>query len=259
MSDAQETLVNTALQDGVFHIELNRPDAGNAANTLMANQLLDAVRRARTTDGVRVVLISAAGRAFMAGGDLHILAGEPEALKELLGMVNQTMLLLAECEVPVICAVQGLAAGGGLGLALAGDLLVAEDGARFTVGAPAIGLSPDGGVTWQLARWVGMRKAMEMSLLCTVVDAQAALACGLVNEVAPKGELMDLAWKRARQLAAGAQQALIQTKKLLRESARNDLPSQLAYEGRAFEHCMATPDFAEGLAALREKRKPLFA
>ena len=259
MSSTPEALVHVALLDGVFHIELNRPEVGNAANALMATQLQDAVKRASDTAGVRVVLISAAGRAFMAGGDLNALRGERAALKALDDTVNQTMLLLAQLDVPVVCAVQGMAAGGGLGLALAGDVLIAEEGARFTVGSPAIGLSPDGGVSWLLERWVGRRKAVEMSLLCTVVDAQAGLACGLVSEVAPKGELMELAWKRARQLAAGAQTALQQTKQLLRAAETNDLPTQLQLEGEAFERCADHADFAEGVAALLEKRKPRFA
>lgn len=259
MADLHEPLVHTALNEGIYHIELNRPQAGNAANLAMAGQLLAAVEAISSTAGVRVVLISAAGRAFMAGGDMAVLRGDPAVLKDLLGMVNQTILLLAQCEPPVVCAVQGLAAGGGLGLALAGDLLIAAEGARFTVGAPAIGLSPDAGVTWQLARWVGLRKAIEMGLLCTSLDGHAALACGLVSELAPQAQLMDVAWQRARQLAAASQPALRQTKRLLHASLQHDLSSQLRLEEQAFAYCAAAPDFAEGLAALLEKRNPHFS
>ncbi|MDH5858448.1 enoyl-CoA hydratase/isomerase family protein [Lampropedia aestuarii] len=258
MTDLAEQLVNTTLQQGIYHIELNRPAAGNAANLAMAEQLLAAVQALSTTAGVRVVLVSAAGRAFMAGGDLKVLQGDPAVLKQVLGMVNQTILLLSECELPIVCAVQGLAAGGGLGLALAADFLIAAEDARLSVGAPAIGLSPDAGVSWQLARWVGMRKAMDMALLCTSLDGQAALACGLVSQLVPKAQLMEAAWQCAMQLAAGSQQALRHTKRLLRASLQSDLPSQLQLEEAAFADCAAGPDFAEGLAALMDKRKPQF-
>ena len=258
-SPGTERLINETFQDGVFHIELNRPDAGNTANKMFADQLLAAVLNAKSTAGVRVLLLSAAGRNFMAGGDLAALGGDQAATLELVGVVNEAIVALSECSMPIVCAAQGMVAGGGLGLALSSDILIAEEGARFTVGSPAIGLSPDAGTTWQLARWVGRRKAVEMSLLCTMVDAQGALACGLINEVAPKGSLMDVARSRAAQLAKGAAFALRQTKQLLSIAEDNTLGQQIAQEGVAFTQCLQNPEFSEGLTAMMEKRKPCFA
>lgn len=252
-------LINEAFHEGVFHIELNRPEVGNTANKAFADQLQAAARNARSTAGVRALLISAAGRNFMVGGDLATLRGDHRAMLELVRTVNDAIVELSECTMPIVCAVQGMVAGGGLGLALSSDILIAEEGARFTVGSPAIGLSPDAGTTWQLARWVGQRKAVEMSLLCTMVDAQGALACGLINEIAPKGMLMDVARSRAAQLASGASLALRQTKHLLRVAAGNALSAQIAEEDKAFSQCLQSPDFSEGLVAMLEKRKPRFA
>lgn len=258
-AEADSKLVNESLHDGVFHIELNRPEAGNTANKAFADQLRTTVLNASSTSGVRALLVSAAGRNFMAGGDLSVLRGDHNATLELVRTVNDTIVALSECTVPIVCAVQGMVAGGGLGLALSSDILIAEEGARFTVGSPAIGLSPDAGTSWQLARWVGQRKALEMSLLCTMVDVQDALACGLINEIAPKGSLMEVARSRATQLASGASLALRHTRQLLRAAAGNTLVAQIAQEGEAFAQCMQSPDFSEGLAAMMEKRKPRFS
>ena len=251
-------LVNTSLNEGIFHIELNRPEAGNAANRELAEQLLDAVRMAQQSAEVRVILFSAAGRHFMAGGDLASLRADQTAAMELVRMVGETVATLAQCQMPIVCAVQGLVAGGGLGLALSSDVLLAEEGARFTVGSPAIGLPPDAGTTWQLVRWVGPRKAAELSLLCALVDTQSALALGLISEITPKGALMEVAWGRARQLAQGASLALRQTKQLLRQAPYAELQAQLVAEGEAFAQCIRHADFAEGVAAMLEKRKPQF-
>lgn len=252
-------LVNESFRDGVFHIELNRPEAGNTANKAFADQLQAAVLNSRSTPGVRALLISAAGGNFMAGGDLSALRGDRNATLELVRTVNDTIVALSECTVPIVCAVQGMVAGGGLGLALSSDILIAEEGARFSVGSPAIGLSPDAGTSWLLTRWVGQRKALEMSLLCTMVDVRDALTCGLINEIAPKGSLMEVARSRATQLASGASLALRHTKRLLRAAAGNTLVAQIAQEGEAFSQCMQSPDFSEGLAAMMEKRRPRFS
>lgn len=252
-------LVNAAFADGIFHIELNRPEAGNAANKAFAEQLLSAVRRANEESGARVLLISAAGRNFMAGGELAGLRDNPAGSLEVVNTVAAVIAGIAEFRGPVVCAVQGFAAGGGLGLALSADILIAEEGARFTVGSPAIGLAPDAGTTWQLARWVGMRKATEMSLLCTTVDAPSALACGLVTELAAKGGLMELAWSRARQLASAARLATEQTKRLLKVSSTNTLGEQLQAEVNAFALCSQSPDLREGVDAMLGKRKASFS
>lgn len=258
----EQLLVNTSFSDGIMHLEIHRPDAGNAVNLALAEQLLVAVRVAREaceTAGARVLLITAAGRNFMAGGDLAALRADPHAAVALVNTFNDVIALLADWPVPVVCAVQGLAAGGGLGLALTADLLIAEEGARFTVGSPAVGLSLDAGTTWSLTRCVGPRKATEMSLLCTMLDAQAALACGLINEIVPKGALLEVATARATQLAGSAQLALARTRRLIRQALQNDLKTQLSEEAAAFALCLKSPDFSEGVAAMQEKRKPRFS
>lgn len=256
---SEHALVHMSLVSGIMHLEIRRPEAGNAVNLALAEQLAAALHACRETAGMRVLLIRAAGRNFMAGGDLPALQAEPQTATALVRALNDAIACLGEWPVPVVCAVQGLAAGGGLGLALTADLLIAEEGARFTVGSPAVGLSPDAGTTWSLVRCVGSRKAAEMTLMCTMLDAPAALACGLINEIAPSGTLLELAQARAQHLAAGAQCALRHSRRLLKQAPWNDLPTHLNQEVEAFAQCLQSPDFNEGVTAMLSKRKPQFA
>lgn len=253
------SLVHTSLNAGVMHLEIRRPEAGNAVNLALAEQLLAALRAYRETAAMRVLLITAAGRNFMAGGDLPALHADPQAAVQLVSSFNDAVACLAAWPVPVVCAAQGLVAGGGLGLALTADLLIAEKGARFTVGSPAVGLPPDAGTTWSLVRCVGSRKAAEMTLMCSMLDAPAALACGLINEIAPPGKLLEIAQAKALHLARSAQCALGHSRRLLKQAPWNDLTTHLHQETQAFAQCMQSPDFNEGVSAMLAKRKPQFA
>lgn len=251
-------LVNVVIEAGICHIELNRPEVGNVVNLELAKELRGIAAQLVTSTEIRVVLLSGAGRNFMAGGDLMSLLHDPEGASQTVQCVSEAVKALFQCEMPVVCAVQGLVAGGGLALALSADILIAEDGARFTVGGPAVGLVPDAGVSWLLEHRVGSRRAMEMGLLCTTVSATEAVTFGIATEIAPEGALMDVAWKRARHLAAAAQMAMRETKKLLQSASSRSLEQQQALEFKAFGVCMQHADSREGIEAVLGKRKPKF-
>ncbi|OYX82546.1 MAG: hypothetical protein B7Y75_06250 [Azorhizobium sp. 35-67-5] len=159
---------------------------------------------------------------------------------------------------PVIASVQGAAAGGGLSVALAADLLIAADDAKFSMAYARIGTSPDGGSTWNLPRLVGLRKAMELALLSPTLDAQEALRLGIANMVVPAARLQSETDALAQRIAGGATAAFGRIKALLRASFENSLPEQLDDERTAFIASASTRDFAEGAAAFVAKRVPTF-
>src|SRR4051812_8542730 len=166
---------------------------------------------------------------------------------------------LAGLDAPVITAVQGVAAGGGMSLAIAGDLVVAAESSWFTMAYTAAGLSPDGGSTWTLPRLVGLRRATELMLLNERLDARRALELGLVTRVVPDGELAAAVDELAATLAAGPTRAYGEVKRLLRASWASSLAAQLAAETDAISARAGSPDGREGIAAFLEKRPPGFS
>lgn len=248
-------------------ITLNRPAALNALNRAMIDGLAAATRRAADDDLVRVVLIRGAGDHFMAGGDLKWFREEIdgrhpdiEAAFELtIDQVHASTQAIRQMRKPVVALVHGAVAGYGLSLMLACDFALAADNAYFTTAYCHIGLSPDGGATWSLPRLIGLRKATELALLGDRFDAATAASLGLVNRVLPAAELASAGDALAERLARGPAGALARTKALLQASFGHTLEQQLTAEKRAFAAGAAEPDFAEGLAAFAEKRKPKFA
>lgn len=261
-----EPVVLTATAGGVCTITMNRPKALNALNRELTLALRDAVFAAEQNKDVRCVVLKG-GEHFMAGGDLkwfHDQLGKfsPGEIKPMfetfIHEVHAMIISIRRMPKPVIASVSGAAAGFGLSLALACDLTIAADTSYFTLAYSLIGVTPDGGSTYSLARLVGAKKAAEIAMLADRFDAAAAERLGLVNKVVPAAELDAQTAKLAARLAAGPTAVYGRTKALLQRSLDNPLEAQLQREAEAFSQSATEPDFAEGIRAFIEKRKPNF-
>jgi 2-(1,2-epoxy-1,2-dihydrophenyl)acetyl-CoA isomerase len=251
------------LGGGVAHLRLNRPDAANGMSVELLKALYEAVMVCHGEPGVRVLLVSGAGKNFCAGGDVHAFAAKGEALPDYIrpatAYLQDAVASLARLDAPVIVAVQGFAAGGGgFGLVCAADLVIAARSARFLAGATRVGMAPDAGVSVTLPQLVGLRKATEILLTNPVLDAEEALALGIVNRVVADADLDAAARTWAAELAAGAPLALAATKRLLRAGLGSGMEACLAEEARTVSHLSGTQDAREGLAAVIARRAPVF-
>ena len=251
--------------EGVLEIILNRPDILNAVNRETIAALAAAVAEAVEGDA-RVVLLRGAGAHFCAGGDITMFAElirlppaeRQTALYRIVATLHPLLIRMRHMPKPVVAIVQGAAAGFGLSLVLAADLALAADDAVFTSGYIHLGTSPDGGMTATLPHIVGIKHAAELMLLGDRFDAQRALALGLVNRVVPAGALDAEAAALAARLAAGPPHAYGRTKALLQATIGDAFDAQLRRETESFAACAATDDFAEGVRAFLEKRRPAF-
>ena len=256
-----DTILYT-VADRVATITLNRPRVMNALEATMIRRLREVCEAAEGDAAVRAVVIRGAGPAFLAGGDVSFfhanLARAPDIIRELAGELHRAILALKRAPKPVLASVHGAVAGAGVSLMAAADLAVAAADATFTLAYSRIGASPDGGATHFLPRLVGTRKTLELMLLSDRIDAQAALGLGLVNRVVPAADLEAETGRMAQRLASGATKAFGETKRLVNGSFERTLADQLAAEVEAFARCAATGDFAEGVTAFVEKRKPDF-
>lgn len=250
------------IADGVARIRFNRPKVLNALDEATILAFKAAVDEVTADLGVRVVVLSGEGRAFLAGGDVsrfHTAGPDaPKVVAAIIDPFHQAILALAGLAAPVIASVHGAVAGAGLSVALAADLAIAADDAVFTMAYTRIGTTPDGSGTFSLPRVVGLRKAMELALLSDTVDAAEALRLGLVNKVVPVAALAHETHLLARRLASGPTEAYGRIKHLLRASFRHTLSEQLHAEREAFIASAGTADFAEGVAAFVAKRPPEF-
>jgi len=251
-----------SVAEGVATITLNRPQVLNALDGRMIVELRAACERAEHDAAARAVVVRGAGPAFLAGGDVAFfradLARMPALVREGGAELNHAILALRRAPKPVLASVHGAVAGAGLSLAAAADLAIAAEGTKFTVAYSKIGTSPDGGATHYLPRLLGARRALELMLLSDAVDAQTALRLGLVNWVTSLEQLGAETEAIARRLALGATLALGEIKRLVNESPDQPLAAQLEAEVEAFARCAGTHDFAEGVIAFVEKRKPVF-
>lgn len=246
-------------EGAVAHIRFNRPKALNAIDSAMARGFLSACRAIAADPAVRVVWLAGEGRAFMAGGDLAEMQADPVgASQELIAGMHGAIRLLAGLQAPVVAQVHGAVAGGGLGLMLACDFVLAAEGTRFGVAYPLIGASCDCSTSWGLPRAVGLRKATELALLGDTIQADEALSLGLVTRVVPQERLAAETDAIVQRLAAGPTQALGRLKKLLRSSLGHDLDTQLDAEAVGFAACATTADFREGVGAFLDKRAARF-
>jgi len=248
---------------GVLTITLNRPDKLNSFNPEMHQLLRAALQRAADDDSVRAVLLTGAGRAFCAGQDLSEREVAPGAapidLSASIGShYNPLVRRLRELPKPVICAVNGVAAGAGANIALACDLVLAARSAGFVQAFAKIGLIPDSGGTWFLPRKVGMARAMGLALLGDKLSAEEAEHWGLIWKAIEDQDLLPEARKLAAQLACGPTKGYALLKRALHASAGNSLDAQLDLERDLQREAGFSEDYREGVAAFKAKRKPAF-
>jgi 2-(1,2-epoxy-1,2-dihydrophenyl)acetyl-CoA isomerase len=252
-------------RDGaVTRITLNRPDKLNALTQVMSDELVDAFTALRGDPEVRAVVLTGAGRGFCAGQDLSEFesayrAGDrPDIEAHLERSFHRLIPLIVSSPKPVIASVGGVAAGAGVSLAVACDLRIASEEARFIQAFVKIGLIPDSGGTWLLPRVIGYAAALELSITGDTVDAERALSLGLVTRVVPAGELDREVASDAARLAAMPTAAIGATKELMRGSLGVDLEEALRREGAAQARMGRTEDHLEGVMAFAEKREPRF-
>jgi 2-(1,2-epoxy-1,2-dihydrophenyl)acetyl-CoA isomerase len=259
-----ETIQLDISDNAVAVLTLNRPNALNALTVTMGQEFRGALLEARER-GARSVVLTGAGRAFCAGGDLREMQqmaerdGRIEAFfDEPLRLLNECILLVRRTPLPVIAAVNGVASGGGCNLALACDIVLAAESALFNQAFVKVGLTPDCGGTFILPRLVGWRVATELMMTGEQVSAERAAELGMINRVVADGELMEAALALASQLAQAPTAAIGRIKELLEQSATNDYGAQLELEHKAQLQSGQTKDFREGVAAFIEKRLPRF-
>ena len=253
------SLVRYELADGAARITLAAGERGNPIDARMGADLLHAVRRARADDA-RVVLLRSEGRAFSVGGDVGAFdaADDPEQLiDDLAETLHRTISDLHRMDAEVVSAVHGMAAGAGVPLAAAADVVLAGVSARFTCAYTKIGLSPDGGSSLLTAS-LGLHRALHLALLNPILTAEQAQAAGLVAEVHPDGELEAAANRVVVQLLAGSRTAQVAAKRLLQEVALPWAEGALRRESLSIRSCAASPDGREGVRAFVAKRPPSF-
>jgi 2-(1,2-epoxy-1,2-dihydrophenyl)acetyl-CoA isomerase len=245
-------------EDGVAVVRLNRPEAMNALDTQIQEELGRAVEYVRTDDEIRVLIMTGTGRAFCTGGDLR-------AMKEMTRDENTKHLKhmyriiadLVSMEKPVIAAVNGYAVGGGCNLALASDIILASENATFSQGFVKFGLVPDLGGMYFLPRLIGLSKAKELMFLGETIDAREAERIGMVNRVVPEKDLEKCAKEFARKIATGSSKAIMWTKMILNKSSHLDFHTLLELELQAQETCSQTEEHKKAVQDFLETRQKI--
>jgi 2-(1,2-epoxy-1,2-dihydrophenyl)acetyl-CoA isomerase len=244
---------------GVGTITLNRPDSLNALNATMRQELLAAVKAAGRDAAVRCLVLTGEGRGFCSGADLRGGEGERQFRRVLTDEYNPLVTALRDVPKPVVAAVNGVAAGAGVSIALACDLVYASEDARFLQAFVRIGLIPDSGSTRTLVRTLGRHRAAQLIFFGEPMSAAEAVAAGLVNQVFPATEFADGIREVARRLAAAPTAAIGLAKRSINRAEEADLAASLAFEAALQDAAGRTSDHAEGLAAFAEKRDPRFS
>jgi enoyl-CoA hydratase/carnithine racemase len=250
--------IERSTADAVATITLNRPDKLNALIGTMREDLLEALRAAEHDPGTRVVVITGAGRAFCAGGDVEFMNGLQQngdlaAFRALLDAGQEVVLQIASMAKPVIASVNGIAAGAGCNLALACDYRIASDAAKFSESFVRIGLHPDWGGTWLLPRLVGRSRALELCTTGRIVDAAEALAIGMTDQVVAAADLVAETAQFARVWAAASPVAIAGIKRALEASEGNDLRSQLELEAQHQMECFQSEEAKARIGAFVRK------
>ena len=261
MSQQSPLLVETV--EGVCHLTLNRPDKLNAFNDALGALLAEALDRCAADDGIRAVLLSGAGRGFCAGQDLGdrdpaTMSGPPDLGDTLERIYNPIVRRIRALEKPVVCAVNGVAAGAGANLALACDIVIAAKSARFFQAFAKIGLLPDSGGTWMLPRLIGEARAKALAMTAEPLGAETAAEWGLIWRAVDNDALLDEAAALAKGLAAGPTLAYGMIKRAIQAAADQPLDAHLDLERDLQRAAGRTPDYAEGVAAFLAKRPPQF-
>jgi 2-(1,2-epoxy-1,2-dihydrophenyl)acetyl-CoA isomerase len=259
-------LIRTELNAGIATLTFNRPGALNALNTAMAVELAERLAQLTTRLDVRAIVLTGEGRAFMAGGDVHAMRAaldtKPAERGRTIGKLVRHAQLAVETIVrsrkPVMASVNGAAAGFGLSLAAACDVVIAAETATFTSAYNRLGTSPDGGATFTLPRTLGARHAAQWLYFDEPYSAADAQRAGLVNWVVPASELAAATRERAERLAALSPSAFGETKALLSSAPKRSIEEQLLAEQRGFLACAAHDDFRTGIDAFVARREPAF-
>ncbi|HEV7428164.1 MAG TPA: enoyl-CoA hydratase-related protein [Thermoanaerobaculia bacterium] len=256
-------MIRSHTQTHITTITLDRPEKLNAFGGTMREELLAAIRAAAEDETCRVVIITGAGRAFCAGGDVEYMSGlqksgDVDSFRKLLNAGRDVVTHIAEMPKPVIASVNGIAAGAGCNLALACDYRIASDTAKLGETFVKIGIHPDWGGTWFLPRLVGASRAFELLTTGRMVDAAEALAIGMIDRVVPLADLPEQTLTLARAIAAGPPQAIADIKRALASSRTNSLPAQVELESEHQVRAFLSDDAAEGMAAFFEKRAAKF-
>jgi 2-(1,2-epoxy-1,2-dihydrophenyl)acetyl-CoA isomerase len=250
------------VKDGIARITLNRPEALNSINRELSWDLMHAILECDEDPKIRAVVLSGNGRLFCAGGDLRAFATQGERLpyyiKEVTTYLHGALSRLTRMNPPVIAAVHGSAVGAGMSLALACDLVIAAETAFFSVAYTRVGLTPDGSMSYFLPRFIGLKRALELTLTNRALSAQEALNWGLITRVVPEGELLSQAIACAAQLAAGVPKALGEAKRMMHVGLKETLETQMENESQTIANMARTSDTREAIKAFIEKRAPNF-
>lgn len=251
-------------EDGVATVTLNRPDSLNALGGTMREDIIDAIQDVKADKGIGALVITGAGRAFCAGGnvkDMERMSLEVELVERREFVRNVAHRIITEIrglEKPVIACVNGHAIGAGCNIALACDMRVASEKAKFGVTFINVGLVSDYGGLYFLPRLVGLSKALELYFTGDVIDAKEAERIGMINKAVPLEELEKTTYELAGRLAKKAPAAMAMIKELLYKGLNMDLATELDLEATAQSICLKTEDHREGVRALLEKREPVF-
>ena len=251
------------VQAGVARVTLNRPETLNSFTAAMHGELRSALEYAASDAQVRAVLLTGSGRGFCAGQDLNDRSVSADQAPVDLGdsvenYYNPLIRLITTMQKPVVCAVNGIAAGAGANIALACDIVIAARSAAFLESFARLGLIPDSGGTWHLPRLVGMARARGMAMLAQKIPAEQAQAWGMIWDVVDDDRLMETARKMAEHLATQPTRGFAFTKQALAVSATNSLDAQLDVERDLMRAAGRTQDYREGVAAFLEKRPPQY-
>jgi 2-(1,2-epoxy-1,2-dihydrophenyl)acetyl-CoA isomerase len=255
--------IHYSVDHGLATVCLNRPQARNAIDMQMAEETLEVAQRIAADDSIRAVLICGNGPALSVGGDIeHFQSVSGDRFGALLARMttpfHEAFRILSRIDAPIVTAVHGAVAGGGLAFVYAADLAIAAEDAKFVTAFAALGLSGDGGGTWHLPRLIGARRAAETYLRNRPIEAAEALEWGLVNELVPAEQLRDRATAVARELATGPTRGFSRMRALLRDAWHNDLSTQLQAETEALRCTGDTADAAKAISDFAEKRRPEF-
>ncbi|MGO9454256.1 MAG: enoyl-CoA hydratase-related protein [Candidatus Binataceae bacterium] len=260
---AEYSTLTFEVKNNVGHVAFNRPESANGINLELAREFSDAIRRCAESHEVRAVLLTGNGKLFCAGGDVKAFAAKPpgelpDYLREVTHFLHGAISTFSHMSSPIVAAVHGSAAGAGFSLACACDFVFAAETAKFTMAYTRLGLTPDGSATYFLPRIVGYRRALQLAIANPVLTADQAQVLAIVTRVVPDADLLTSARAFAEELATGPTQALGGVKRLLLDSATNNLEAQMAHETDWISEMARAKDGREGIKAFVEKRAPKF-
>ncbi|MFC7213166.1 enoyl-CoA hydratase/isomerase family protein [Saliphagus sp. GCM10025334] len=259
--DTDTDAIRLERDDGIATITVDRPERHNAMDETVARTLAETVTQAAEDDAVRCLVLTGTGAVFNTGADLSTFEGDEtdaERLEAIATPLHETVSTLVSAPKPVVTGINGVVAGGGLGLALAGDVVLTAEDARFEYAYPKIGLSGDGGATWLLPRLVGRRTAQQIAFLDEPIDAGEAVELGLATEAVASERFDDRLEAVASELASGPTKAYAEIKRLFAAASTNGLEAHLEEEQERITDLASTADYAAGLRGFLEKESPTF-